>query len=219
MARAGDIIKILAQVLEALRGGKKLAAREKEKLHGNALLSLSAFGGEPKPDVLEEKVLLPLRPRYRCSATEEAEVLRWLVDDMPESNPWKTVLGAVRDFKVLDDVESGRDVSDDKKASEEDLEASCEISAEDEGPVVNEPEDVSSVASSHKNKSGKKKKVLLALMQALGVSDDDDSGEEDDGKDEPRSEIKPRRPRKVLVKLKEGERVLDFWSSFCVTDA
>jgi len=26
MARTGDIIKILAQVLEALRGGKKLAA-------------------------------------------------------------------------------------------------------------------------------------------------------------------------------------------------
>jgi len=209
MARTGDIIKILAQVLEALRGGKKLAAREREKLHGNALLSLSAFGGEPNPDVLEEKVLLPLRTRYRCSAAEEAEVLRWLVDDMPESNPWKTVLGAVRDFKVA--AESGRDVPDDKTASEEDLEASPEIGAEDEGPVVNEPEDVSSVASSHKKKSGKKKKVLLALMQALGVSDDDDSGEEDDGEDEPRSEIKARRPRKVLVKLKEGERVLDFW--------
>jgi hypothetical protein len=101
MARTGDIIKILDQVLEALRGGKKLAAREREKLQGNALLSLSAFGGEPNPDVLEDKVLLPLRTRYRCSATEEAEVLRWLVDDMPESNPWKTVLGAVRDFKVL----------------------------------------------------------------------------------------------------------------------
>ena len=52
-------------------------------------------------------------------------------------------------------------------------------------------------------------------MEALGVTDDDDSGEEDDGEDEPRSEIKARRPRKVLVKLKEGERVLDFWSSFC----
>ena len=67
------------------------------------------------------------------------------------------------------------------------IEASREISGEAEGPVVNEPEDVSSVASSHKKKS-KKKKVLLALMQALGVSDDDDSGEEDDGEDEPRSE-------------------------------
>ena len=91
--------------------------------------------------------------------------------------------------------------------SEENLEASREIGAEEEGPVVNEPEDVSNLAPSHK-----KKKVLLALMQALGVSDDDDSGEEDDGEDEPRSEIKARRPRKVLVKLKEGERVLDFWS-------
>ena len=80
---------------------------------------------------------------------------------------------------------------------------------------MNEPEDVSSVDSSHKKKSGKKKKVLLALMQALGVSDDDNSGEEHDGEDEPRSEIKARRPRKVLVKLKEGERVLDSWSSFC----
>ena len=87
MARTGDIIKILAQVLEALRGGKKLAAREREKLHGNALLSLSAFGGEPDPDVLEKKVLLLLRTRYRCSAIEEAEVLRWLVNDMRESNP------------------------------------------------------------------------------------------------------------------------------------
>jgi hypothetical protein len=54
------------------------------------------------------------------------------------------------------------------------IEASREICAEDEGPLVNEPEDVSRVASSHKKKSGKKKKVLLALMQALGVSDDDD---------------------------------------------
>jgi len=159
-------------------------------------------------------VLLPLMTRYRCSATEEAEVLRWLVDDMPESNPWKTVLGAVRDFKVVAAAKSGRNVSEDKKASEEDLEASREISGEAEGPVVNEPEDVSSVASSHKKKS-KKKKVLLALMQALGVSDDDDSGEGDDGEDEPRSEIKARRPRKVLVKLKEDEKVLDFWSSFC----
>ena len=79
------------------------------------------------------------------------------------------------------------------------------------GPVVNEPESVSSVASSHKKKSGKKKKVLPALIQALGVSGDDDSR----GEDKPRSEIKARRPRKVLVKLKEGERVLDFWSSFC----
>jgi hypothetical protein len=113
MARTGVIIKILAQVLEALRGGKKLAARESEKLHGNALLSLSAFGEEPNPDVLEEKVLLPLRTRYRCSATEEAEVLGWLVDHMPESNPWKTVLGTVRDFKVVAAAESGRDVSDD----------------------------------------------------------------------------------------------------------
>jgi hypothetical protein len=121
-----------------------------------------------------------MRIRYRCSATEEAEVLRWLVDDMSESNPWKTVLGTVRDFKVLAAAESERDVSDDKKASEEDLEASRDIGAEDEGPVVNEPEDVSSVASSHKKKSGKKKKMLLALMQALGVSDDEDSGEEDD---------------------------------------
>jgi hypothetical protein len=160
--------------------------------------------------VLEEKVLLPLRTRYRCSATEEAEVLRWLVDDMPESNPWKTVLGAVRDFKVLAAAESGRDVSDDKEASEEDLEGSREIGAEHEGPVVNEPKDVSSVASSHKKKSSKKKKVLLALMQGPGASDDDDSGKEDDGEDEPRSEIKARRPRKVLLKLKEGERVLDF---------
>ena len=75
---------------------------------------------------------------------------------------------------------------------------------------MNEPEDVSSVAPSHKKKSGKKKMVLLALMQALGMSDDHDSGEEDDGEDEPRSEIKARRPRKVLLKLKEGERVLDF---------
>ena len=177
MARTGDIIKILAQVLKAVRGGKKLAARERERLHGNALLSPSAFGGEPKSDVLEESVLQPLRTRYRFSATEEAEVLRRLVDDMPESNPWKTVLGAVRDFKVLAAAESGRNVSDDKKASEEDLEASRESGAEDKGPVVNEPEDVFSVASSHKKKSGKKKKVLLALMQALGVSDDDDSGE------------------------------------------
>jgi hypothetical protein len=64
VARTGDIIKILAQVLEALREGKKLAAREREKLHGNALLSLSAFAGEPNPDVLEEKVLLLLRTRY-----------------------------------------------------------------------------------------------------------------------------------------------------------
>jgi len=159
MARTRDIIKILTQVLEALRGGKKLAAREREKLHGNALLSLSAFGGEPNPDVL-----LPLRTRYRCSATEEPEVLLWLVDDMPESNPWKTVLGAVRDFKVLAAAGSGRNASDDKKACEEDLEASREVGAEDEGPVVNEPEDVSSVASSHKKKSGKKKKVLLAVM-------------------------------------------------------
>jgi hypothetical protein len=165
--------------------------------------------------LLEKKVLLPLRTRYRCSATEEADVLRCLVDDMPESNPWKTVLGAVRDFKLPAAAESGRNVSDDKKASEEDLEASREIGAEDEGPVVNEPEDVSSVASSHQKKSGKKKKVLLALMQALGVSDDDDSGEEDDGEDEPRSEIKARQTRKVLVKLKEGVRALDFWSSFC----
>jgi hypothetical protein len=69
--------------------------------------------------MLGEKVLLPLRTRYPCSATEEAEVLRWLVDDMPESNPWKTVLGAVRDFKVLAAAKSGRNVSDDKKASEE----------------------------------------------------------------------------------------------------
>jgi hypothetical protein len=138
MARTGDIIKILGEVLEALRGGKKLAARERERFHGNALLSLSASGGEPNPDVVEEKVLLPLRTRYRCSATKEAEVLRWLVDDMPESNPWKTVVGAVREFKVLAAAESGRDVSDDKKASEEDLEASREIGAEDEGPVVNE---------------------------------------------------------------------------------
>jgi hypothetical protein len=59
MARIGDIIKILARVLEALRGGKKLAARERERLHGNALRSLSAFGGEPNPDVLEEKVCCP----------------------------------------------------------------------------------------------------------------------------------------------------------------
>jgi hypothetical protein len=101
---------------------------------------------------------------------------------MPESNRWKSVLGAVRYFKVLAAAESGRDVSDDKKASEEDLEASREIGSEDEGPVVNEPEDVSSVVSFHK-----KKKVLLALMQALGMSDDDDSGEEDDREDEPRS--------------------------------
>jgi hypothetical protein len=214
MAPFGDTINILPQVLEALRGGKTLAAREREKLHGNALLSLSAFGGEPNPDVLEEKGLLPLRTRYRCSATEEAEVLRWVVDAMPESNPWKTVLGAIRDFKVLDTAEPGRNVSDEKKASEDDLEASREIGAEDEGPVVSEPEDVSSVACSHKKKSGRKNKVLLALMQALGVSDDDYSGEEDDGEDEPRSEIKARRPRNVLVKLKEGERVLDFWSPF-----
>ena len=45
---------------------------------------------------------------------------------------------AVRDFKVLAAAESGRNVSDDKKASKEDLEASREIGAEDEGPVVNE---------------------------------------------------------------------------------
>ena len=62
------------------------------------------------------------------------------------------MLGAVRDFKVLAAAKSGRNVSDDKKASEEDLEASREIGAEDEGPAMNEPEDVSSVASSHKKK-------------------------------------------------------------------
>ena len=57
---------------------------------------------------------------------------------------------------------------------------------------MNEPEDVSNLAPSHK-----KKKVLLALMQALGVSDDGESGEEDYGEYETRSEIKVRRPRKV----------------------
>jgi hypothetical protein len=55
MARIRDIIKILPQLLEAVRGGKKLAPQEREKLHGNFLLSLSAFGGEPNPDVLEER--------------------------------------------------------------------------------------------------------------------------------------------------------------------
>jgi hypothetical protein len=172
MARTGDIVKILAQVLEALRGGQKLAARERGKLHGNALLSLSAFGGGPNPYVLEEKLLLPLRTRYRCSATEEAEVLRWLVDDMQGEIPGRlcwVLFGTSRSW-LLRNME---DILDDKKASEENLEASREIGAEDDGPVVNDPEDVSSVAASRK-----KKKVLLTLMQALGVSDDDDSGEE-----------------------------------------
>jgi len=72
MTRSEYIIKILAQVLETLRGGKKLAAREREKLPGNPLLSLSAFGGEPNPEVLKRKVLLPLRTRFSCSAREEA---------------------------------------------------------------------------------------------------------------------------------------------------
>jgi hypothetical protein len=169
------------------------------------LLSLSAFGGELNSDVLEGKVLLPLRTRFSCTATEEADMLRWLVDDMLESDPWKSELVAVRDFKVLGAADSDKDVPGDKKASEEDLKASRENGAEDDNPVVTEPEEVSSVASSHKKNSVKKKNVLVVLMRALRVSDGDGDGDE-----EPISEIKASRLRKVLIKLK----VLEFWSSF-----
>lgn len=46
------------------------------------------------------------------------------------------------------------------------------------------------------------------------MSDDDDSGKDNDGEEEPRSEIMARRPRMVLIKLKKGEKVIEFWSSF-----
>ena len=154
MARIGDIIQILAEVLKALRGGKKLAAREREKLHGNALLSFSAVGGDPSLDVL-----LPLRPRFSCSAREEADMLRWLVEGVILGG----CAGCCPGIQCPGCCRIRRDVTEDQKVSEEDFKASRKIGADDKGPIANGPVEVSSVALSRK-----KKKVLLALMPALG---------------------------------------------------
>ena len=68
-------------------------------------------------------------------------------------------------------------------------------------------------------KKSKKEKLVEALLAALGVGSDAES--EDDDEDEVVKtvdrEIRAKMPRKILVKMKPGERVHEFSLSFYVS--
>jgi hypothetical protein len=111
-------------------------------------------------------VFKSLRERLKTTGAEESELLGWLLEEIPERNPWKGTLTALRDSKRRAPAESVPDRIDETASAEELLKHKKDQDEEDLDREFNR-----FTRSAQKEKI--KKKILLAPLEALGLDEED----------------------------------------------
>ena len=195
----------LLTILKSIAKKTPLSERELGRLREAALLELAAMTKDPpSAEIFENVVMARFRADHGPTLQEEFGLIKWLAEDVDPLNPWSAPLLAVKKSLRTRIVEA-----EEAKELKGEADPGSELDAGDED-VAEDPLERLSDDVPRRARKSKKELLVETMLKALGVATEDlDDDEEDHDVD-----VGAKKPRKVLVKMKEGEKLMDFSLTF-----